>query len=210
VFHKNNELAGYASVLHAMQLLGRTGHYGRRLNAVVISFGATARGAVTALQALGIADVTVLTHRETSTPSVRRRRVCCSPVRAPADGRIGRTEALKSTGPVSPRSSSPSTTSSSTACCRTPNPLMFVNDDELDLFEPGSLFVDVSCDEGMGFSFARPTTFADPMFTVGQRVALLRRRPQPELPVGLGDLGDQRSPLPFLRPVIDGPGRLGR
>ena len=44
VFHKNNELAGYCSVLHAMQIAGSTGDYGRRLCAVVIGFGATARG----------------------------------------------------------------------------------------------------------------------------------------------------------------------
>jgi alanine dehydrogenase len=64
VFHKNNELAGYCSVLHAMQIAGSTGDYGRRLRAVVIGFGATARGAVTALNALGVNDVDVLTHRE--------------------------------------------------------------------------------------------------------------------------------------------------
>jgi hypothetical protein len=33
VFHKNNELAGYCSVLHAMQLIGTTGEYGRPLRA---------------------------------------------------------------------------------------------------------------------------------------------------------------------------------
>jgi alanine dehydrogenase len=38
------------------------------------------------------------------------------------------------------------------------------------LSAPGSLFVDVSCDEGMGFEWARPTPFADPMFTVGSGV----------------------------------------
>ena len=64
VFHKNNELAGYCSVLHALQIAGSTGDYGRRLRAVVIGFGATARGAVTALNALGVHDVDVLTHRE--------------------------------------------------------------------------------------------------------------------------------------------------
>ena len=57
VFHKNNELAGYCSVLHAMQLTGITGSYGRRLRAAVIGFGATARGAVTALNAHGVDDV---------------------------------------------------------------------------------------------------------------------------------------------------------
>ena len=64
VFHKNNELAGYCSVLHAMQLRGLTGEYGRPLRAAVISFGATGRGAVTALNASGVHDVHVLTHRE--------------------------------------------------------------------------------------------------------------------------------------------------
>ncbi|BDZ43282.1 hypothetical protein GCM10025865_25810 [Paraoerskovia sediminicola] len=44
VFHKNNELAGYCSVLQALELAGLTGDYGRRLSAVVIGFGATARG----------------------------------------------------------------------------------------------------------------------------------------------------------------------
>ena len=64
VFHKNNELAGYCSVLHALQLAGVTGDYGPKLRAVVIGFGATARGAVTALSAMGVNDVDVLTHRQ--------------------------------------------------------------------------------------------------------------------------------------------------
>jgi hypothetical protein len=68
VFHKNNELAGYGSVLRALGLVGPSGAYGRRLRAAVISFGATARGAVGALFALGVHDVTVLTHR--SVPAV--------------------------------------------------------------------------------------------------------------------------------------------
>ncbi len=44
VFHKNNELAGYCSVLHALQLRGTSGHFGPRLKAAVISFGATGAG----------------------------------------------------------------------------------------------------------------------------------------------------------------------
>ena len=46
VFHKNNELAGYCSTLHALQLAGTTGDYGRRLTAVVIGFGATRKSVV--------------------------------------------------------------------------------------------------------------------------------------------------------------------
>ncbi len=44
----------------------------------------------------------------------------------------------------------------------TDEPLMFVTNEDLGRFEPGTLFVDVSCDEGMGFEWARPTSFADP------------------------------------------------
>ncbi len=79
VFHKNNELAGYSSVLHAMQLTGSTGDYGRRRRAAVIGFGATARGAVTALSALGVHDVDVLTARgvaDVSSPIHSARIVC--------------------------------------------------------------------------------------------------------------------------------------
>ena len=47
---------------------------------------------------------------------------------------------------------------------------MFVTNDDLDLFQRGSLIVDVSCDEGMGFEWARPTSFDEPVFTVGPGV----------------------------------------
>ncbi len=37
VFHQNNELAGYCSVLHALQLAGVTGKYGRPLQGLLWS-----------------------------------------------------------------------------------------------------------------------------------------------------------------------------
>jgi alanine dehydrogenase len=48
------------------------------------------------------------------------------------------------------------------------DPMMFVSEDEQDAMKPGCLIIDVSCDEGMGFYFARPTTFKEPMFRVGR------------------------------------------
>jgi alanine dehydrogenase len=170
VFHRNNELAGYCSVLHALQLLGLTGQYGRRLRAAVISFGATARGAVTALEALGIDDVTVLTQRSPASvsqpfPAVRMRGFA----RDPADGR--RTIALDG-AQSAPLAHILARHDIVVNCILqdTDEPLMFVLEDELDRFAPGSLIVDVSCDEGMGFEWARPTSFAAPMFTVGDGV----------------------------------------
>ncbi|WP_327110017.1 N(5)-(carboxyethyl)ornithine synthase [Nocardia sp. NBC_01730] len=167
VFHKNNELAGYCSVLHALQLRGSTGDYGRRLRAAVISFGATARGAVRALSALGISDVTVLTQRSVSAvaspfASVRMRQFERDP------GNPSRTLALKAPEP-GPLAEMLAQYDVVVNCILqdTEEPLLFVMDEDLHLFPRGTLFVDVSCDEGMGFEWARPTSFADPMFTVG-------------------------------------------
>ena len=171
MFHKNNELAGYCSVLHAMQIAGSTGDYGRRLRAVVIGFGATARGAVTALNALGVHDVDVLTHRQVAAVAapIHSARI----VHFDSDeATSGVSHAVTESGTV-PLGAVPrrSTTSSSTACSRTPTaPLIFMTDDDLADMTPGTVIVDVSCDEGMGFSWARPTTFADPTFVVGDNV----------------------------------------
>jgi len=170
VFHKNNELAGYCSVLHALQLVGTTGAYGRRLRAAVISFGATARGAVTALFALGVHDVTVLTHRSVA--------AVASPM-APArlvhydhdPEHPGRTLVLSSAG-RGPLAAFLAEHDIVVNCILqdTDRPLMFVTGEELERFAPGSLFIDVSVDEGMGFEWARPTSFSEPMFTVGTGV----------------------------------------
>jgi alanine dehydrogenase len=168
VFHKNNELAGYCSVLHALALLGWTGDYGRRLSAAVISFGATARGAVRGLSALGVSEVSVLTQRAVAAvaspfASVRMlhfSRDPANPSRALALGRptpVPLVEVLAEHDIV-------------VNCILqdTDAPLMFVMDADLARFRPGTLFVDVSCDEGMAFQWARPTSFADPLLTVGR------------------------------------------
>ena len=39
IFYKNNEIAGYAGVNHALNLIGINGYYGKPLKAVVLSFG---------------------------------------------------------------------------------------------------------------------------------------------------------------------------
>ena len=47
------------------------------------------------------------------------------------------------------------------------HPILFVNEEEKSCLKPGCLIIDVSCDEGMGFFFAKPTTFKNPMFKIG-------------------------------------------
>jgi alanine dehydrogenase len=205
VFHMNNEIAGYASVLHALQLLGRTGHYGRRMSAVVISFGATARGAVTALQALGVTDVTVLTHRETTAVAAPTPGVLFGHFERTAED-PARTVTVKSAGPVPTAEFLAGHDIIVNCVLQDPTrPLMFVSDDELDLFAPGTLFVDVSCDEGMGFSFARPTSFADPMFPVGTGAHCYGVDHSPSYLWASATWEISEALIPFLRPVIDGP-----
>ena len=46
----------------------------------------------------------------------------------------------------------------------TENPTDFVTEAESSCLKPNSLIIDVSCDEGMGFFFAKPTTFKNPIF----------------------------------------------
>ncbi|ALV46907.1 alanine dehydrogenase [Arthrobacter alpinus] len=170
VFHKNNEIAGYSSVMHSLTLTGSTGDYGRRLKAVVIGFGATARGAVTALKALGIHDVQVLTSRNVA--------AVAAPIHsaemvqfdfAPEAPYTGFVMVEDGDVPLSVFLAEADIVVNCTL--QDPNdPMTYLAEADLDAFRPGSLIVDVSCDEGMGFSWARSTTFNDPMFTVGNHI----------------------------------------
>src|SRR4051794_19838871 len=204
VFHMNNELAGYCSVLHALQLRGTSGHFGPRLRAAVISFGATARGAVTALFALGVHDVTVLTHRSVS--------AVASPM-APArlvhyerdPEHPGRTLAVSSSGSGSVAELLAEHDIVVNCILQdTDAPLMFATHDELDLFAPGSLFIDVSCDEGMGFEWARPTSFADPMITVGSGVRYYAVDHSPSYLWNSATWEISEALIPFLATVMSG------
>jgi alanine dehydrogenase len=206
VFHKNNEMAGYCSVLHALELAGLTGDYGRRLRAAVISFGATARGAVTVLNAHGVSDVDVVTHRainEVASPIHSARMMHF----ALDDDDPGRCLVLRDGRPV-PMAEFLAGHDIVVNCVLqdTDAPMMFVTSDELGSFGSGSLIVDVSCDEGMGFSWARPTSFAEPMFTVGNNIRYYAVDHSPSLLWDSATWEISEALLPLLRPVLAGPG----
>ncbi|MEH0544187.1 N(5)-(carboxyethyl)ornithine synthase [Streptomyces sp. B21-105] len=205
VFHKNNELAGYCSVLHALQLGGLTGSYGRRLRAVVISFGATARGAVTGLGAMGVSDVTVLTQRAAAAVASPMPSVVMNHFQEQEDD-PSRLQALTPAGPV-PLAEYLAGFDIVVNCVRqdTDAPLTFVTDEELALFRPGSFFVDVSCDEGMGFSWARPTTFSEPMPTVGPGCHYYGVDHSPSHLWNSATWEISEALLPYLRKVMSGP-----
>jgi alanine dehydrogenase len=202
VFHKNNEMAGFCSVQHALQLIGSTGMYGRRLRAVVLGFGATGRGAVTALNALGVNEIDILTNRAVTEVA--------SPIHSAEirqfesdddgsfvlteDGRVPLADFLAEHDVVV------------NCVLQDPNaPLIFLDDDGLAAFRPGSLIVDVSCDEGMGFSWARPTSFSEPTFTVGDNITYYAVDHSPSYLWNAATWEISEALLPYLGAVLDGP-----
>jgi len=205
VFHMNNELAGYCSVLHAMTLIGSTGHYGRPLTAVVIGFGNAARGAITALNALGVHDVTVLTMRNVT--------AVASPVPTIVLEHLDRTEPDPSRTTVQSATGEVPTATFlaghdivvNCVLQDTDEPLMFVTNAELAQFASGSLVVDVSCDAGMGFEWAVPTTFETPIVAVGDGVAYYGVDHSPTYLWNSATWGISEALIPYLRTVMDGP-----
>jgi alanine dehydrogenase len=204
VFHKNNELAGYCSVLHALELAGLTGDYGRPLSAVVIGFGATARGAVTALKAHGVHEVSVLTVRGVAAVgspihSARLRQFDHEP-----DG-----EHLSHVITERGREPLPAYLAQSDIVVNctlqdTAKPLVYLRTEDLAAFRPGSVIVDVSCDLAMGFSWARPTTFEEPTFVVGENVLYYAVDHSPSYLWNSATWENSIALIPFLRPVLEG------
>ncbi len=205
VFHKNNELAGYCSVLHALSLVGSTGDYGPRLSAVVIGFGATARGAVTALKAHGIHDIQVLTQRGVAAVGSPIHTAHITQLNTD-EGPTHLSEVLTPAGDVLlPEFLASHDIVVNCTLQDVAAPLTYLRTEDLKRFASGSLIVDVSCDLGMGFDWARPTTFDEPMFTVGMGVDYYAVDHSPSYLWNSATWEISEALLPFLRTVMEGP-----
>jgi alanine dehydrogenase len=204
VFHKNNELAGYCSVLHALQLNGLTGDYGRRLSAVVIGFGATARGAVTALNAHGVHEVAVLTNRGVAAVGSPIHSVLIRQLdHDPDDPYVSHVITERGRMPLAPYLAENDIVVNCTLQ-DTAAPLTYLRTADLAGFRRGSLVVDVSCDEAMGFEWARPTTFDEPMFEAGHGVQYYGVDHSPSYLWASATWEISSALIPFLRPVLQG------
>ncbi|WP_133468131.1 N(5)-(carboxyethyl)ornithine synthase [Paraglaciecola marina] len=168
-FYKNNEMAGYAGVIHALQLKGIDGHYGDQRKVLIFSFGAVSRGAIYALKAHGFRDITICIQRPDH--EVREEVLDCHYVTL-RQGREDEARMIIVEHDGTERPLSELINESGIIVNGTfqdPNmPIDFVTEEEKNCLNPGCLIVDVSCDEGMGFYFAKPTTFKNPMFKVAK------------------------------------------
>ncbi|UXP31677.1 N(5)-(carboxyethyl)ornithine synthase [Reichenbachiella agarivorans] len=163
-FYKNNEMAGYCAVIHALQLKGIDGHYGNQRKVIIFSFGAVSRGAIYALKAHGFRDITICIQRPDH--EVREEVLDAHYVRIRSgkenEARMIVVEHDGSERPLSALISESDIIINGTF--QDPNdPTHFIIEDEKSALKPGCLIIDVSCDEGMGFYFAKPTSFKNPM-----------------------------------------------
>ena len=164
IFYKNNEIAGYAGVNHALSLLGFVGNYGKQRKAIVISFGSVSRGAIYALQGQGIQQITVYTSRVSTDVSNQLPDVSFKQMKNDSLGNLLAIESDGTTRPFSEILSDVQIIVNGTLQ-DIENPKMFVPAHNADKLMKGTLIIDISCDEGMGFWCAKPTTFENPMLT---------------------------------------------
>lgn len=165
IFQKNNEMAGYCGVQHALQLRGIDGNFGFPLRAAVLGFGSAGRGAVLALQSHGIHDITVYTRRPSFLVGNRMPGVRYKQFLQDRSGGL----AVKHEDRESPLINALTGADVLVNCVlQDPNrPVVFIRHADLMRFQKECLVVDVSCDEGMGFQFAHSTSFSDPFIRIG-------------------------------------------
>ena len=207
-FNKNNEIAGYAGVLHAFELMGITGTYGPVRKAIILSFGSVSRGAIHALQGLGVHDITIYTQRQSTLVADQ---IAGIEYRHFKEGPGGEVLAYKEDGTTYPfiNDIADADVIVNGILQDTNHPLMFVSDDDTDRLKSGSLIIDVSCDVGMGFAFAKPTTFSNPMFKVG-RAHYYAVDHTPSYLWNSASWEISNCLLPYLPIVMGGPDRWGQ
>ncbi len=204
VFYKNNELAGYAAILHCLHLLGIDGHYGPRRKVVILSHGSCSRGAIYALHGRGFNNIHVFTRRQPHQVADQNPDVYYGHYFAAADGTLTARDSEGTERPLLDE------LASADIICNgilqdTRKPVLYVKDGDVPRLKPGSIIVDISCDEGMGFSFARPTSFRSPVFTVGDQVTYYSVDHTPSYLWSAASREISKALLPYLETVAAGP-----
>lgn len=160
VFYRNNEIAGYAAVLHCLSLLGLNGNYGDQKSISIIGFGSVSRGAVYALKSLGYHNIQIFTKRpihliDNKIPNVEYLQYYTKNGQAYT---INKGKKFKLIDELS------KTDIIINGILQDPkNPIIFIYNNELQRLKNPSIIIDISCDENMGFEFAKPTTFEKPI-----------------------------------------------
>lgn len=203
IFYKNNEIAGYAGVNHAISLIGVAGNYGKPLKAVVLGFGSVSRGAVYALQGHGFQDITVYTERVATYVSDQLPGVTFKQMK---NDDLGNLHSVGNDGITRPFLEALSDVQIivNGTLQDTDHPKMFVSAQNAYKLMKGTLIIDISCDEGMGFWCAKPTSFEHPIFEVaGKHYYAVDHSPSFYWNSASWEISE--ALLPFLPQVLGGP-----
>lgn len=158
IFYRNNELAGYAGILHFLELKGLDGQYGPQKNVVILGYGSVSRGAIYALQGRGFTNITAYTQRPTHLVADKNPTVAYKSLSFHAEELQ---HDLKSADIIF------------NGVLQDVNaPLMFIKTPvELHSLKKNACIIDISCDKGMGFYFAEPTSFESPIIKLPNGVS---------------------------------------
>lgn len=203
IFYKNNEIAGYAAVLNVLQILGSDGHYGPRRNVVVIGYGSVSRGAIYALQGRGFNNIHVYTRRPSHLVADQNPDVYYHQLIIRDDGSLWGKHYDGSIRPLI------EILAEADIICNgvlqdTDNPLMFVEENDLKRLKFRSIIIDISCDKGMGFPFATPTTFEKPIFSVGNNITYYSVDHTPTYLWNAASREISMALLPYLPTIAEG------
>lgn len=166
VFNRNNEMAGYCGVQHALELRGIDVNYGKQRKIFLLGFGATGRGAVHALLGHGFHNITICTRRTPQLVANKIPRVRYVQMFSNENGKFYIRNAQGSTHPMIELLAD-SDIIINTVLQNPLHPTIFIRESDLALFRKNCLIIDISCDHKMGFFFAEPTTLEDPLRKFG-------------------------------------------
>lgn len=205
IFYKNNEIAGYAAILHCLQIRGIDGLYGPRRKVVILSYGSVSRGAIYALHGRGFNNIHVFSRRAAHLVADQNPDVYFGHYFKNSSGAL---IAANGEGDESPLIDELSGADMVCNCVLqdTDNPIMFVSAPEVARLKERSVIIDVSCDKGMGFPFARPTTFHEPVFLVGKEITYYSVDHTPSYLWDAASREVSRALVPYLADVAAGEG----
>jgi len=168
IFYRNNELAGYAAVLHVLQLMGIDGYYGERKKVSILSYGSVSRGAIYALQKRGFNNIHVFSRRPPhlvydQIPDVYFYHLTKNEgdywISPPMGKRTKLMDELTTSDIII------------NGILQDPTkPEIFISNNQINLLKRNTIIIDISCDLGMGFEFAKPTSFDSPIIKLNNNV----------------------------------------
>lgn len=166
IFHKNNEIAGYAGVLDALRLRGIDGHYGVPRRVMIIGSGSVSRGALQAVKGLGFNDIHIYTRPSKTFIAPQSYDATYHQLGFDETGRMMAIHTDRSKTPfIDEIAESDIIVNGIRQDISAP--LMFMTMQEIPRLKRSSLIIDIARDEAMGFPFSHPTTFTDPILPIG-------------------------------------------